>query len=154
MLTIFETCFWFHFVAKKLSLLKHGRIDIVQCLRDLPKTRHHPGAFSVDVIRATVSSVWPTSFCLSCREVFLCVCGKLSRDKSFVNFEVFWLFLKVFFTKLGGMASFGGTSKELTGIFSVKIIFSLKNFPLYGCKFTITALPFFAMTMTPCLALI
>ena len=53
--------FWFHFVAKKISLLKHGRIDIVQCLRDLPKTRHHPGAFSVDVIRATVSSVWRTS---------------------------------------------------------------------------------------------
>ena len=66
--------FWFHFVAKKISLLKHGRIDIVQCLRDLPKTRHHPGAFSVDVIRATVSSVWHTSLCgiqvcLSCREV-------------------------------------------------------------------------------------
>ena len=63
--------FWFHFVAKKISLLKHGRIDIVQCLRDLPKTRHHPGAFSVDVIRATVSSVWCTCVCMSCREVDL-----------------------------------------------------------------------------------
>lgn len=82
------------------------------------------------------------------------VCGKLSREKSLVNFEVFWLFLKVFFTNFGGMASFGGTSKQLTEIFTVKIIFSLKNFPLYGCKFAITTLPFFAMTMTPCLALI
>ena len=44
-----------HYLAKKISLLKHGRIDIVQCLRDLPRTRHHPGAFSVDVIKATVS---------------------------------------------------------------------------------------------------
>ena len=75
--------------------------------------------------------------CLVEKFFFVCVCGKLSREKSFVNFEVFWLFLKVFFTKFGGMVSFGGTSKQLTEIFSVKIIFSLENFPLYGCKFTI-----------------
>ena len=150
MLTILEVCFWFHFVAKKLSLLKHGRIDIVQCLRDLPKTRHHPGAFSVDVIRATVSSVWPTSLSVLKRIWFFFV-GNF-REKSFVNFEVFWLFVKVFFTKFGGVASFGGTSEQLAEVFSVKIIFSLESFPLNGCKFTITALPFFAMT--PCLAII
>ena len=41
--------------GKRTGSLKHGRIDIVQLLRDLPKTKHHSGAFSVDVMRATVS---------------------------------------------------------------------------------------------------
>ena len=37
--------------------------------------------------------------------------GKLSREKTFANFEVLWLFAKVFtFSKFGGVASFGGTS--------------------------------------------
>ena len=41
--------------VKKSSLLKHGRIDIVQCLRDLPKTKHISHSFNVDVFKATVS---------------------------------------------------------------------------------------------------
>ena len=37
--------------------------------------------------------------------------GKLSREKTFANFEVLWLFAKVFtFSKFEGVASFGGTS--------------------------------------------
>ncbi len=46
-------------------MLKHGRIDIVQLLRDLPQTKHHPGTFSVDVLKATVSSqcVHNCTFC-------------------------------------------------------------------------------------------
>ena len=43
------------FTVKKSSLLKHGRIDIVQCLRDLPKTKHISHTFNVDVFKATVS---------------------------------------------------------------------------------------------------
>ena len=41
--------------GKRRSLLKSGRIDIVQFLRDLPKTKHHSPTISVDVIRASVS---------------------------------------------------------------------------------------------------
>ena len=41
--------------AKRQSLLKHGRIDIVQFLRDLPRTKHQSDLFEVDVIRAAVS---------------------------------------------------------------------------------------------------
>ena len=33
--------------------------------------------------------------------------GKLSREKTFANFEVLWLFTKVFSLKFGGVASFG-----------------------------------------------
>ena len=33
--------------------------------------------------------------------------GKLSREKTFANFTVLWLFAKVFSVKFGGMASFG-----------------------------------------------
>ena len=32
--------------------------------------------------------------------------GKVSREKTFVNFAVLWLFTKVFFTKFGSVASF------------------------------------------------
>ena len=32
---------------------------------------------------------------------------KLSRKKTFMNFVVLWLFVKVFAAKFGGMASFG-----------------------------------------------
>ena len=32
---------------------------------------------------------------------------KLAREKTFMNFAVLWLFVKVFSTKLGSMASFG-----------------------------------------------
>ena len=40
--------------GKRQSLVKHGRIDIVQCLRDLPPTKNHLSSFNVDVMRATV----------------------------------------------------------------------------------------------------
>ena len=33
--------------------------------------------------------------------------GKLSREKTFVDFAVLWLFANVFSVKSGGMASFG-----------------------------------------------
>ena len=33
--------------------------------------------------------------------------GKLSREKTFVNFAILWLFVKVFSAKFGSMASFG-----------------------------------------------
>ena len=33
--------------------------------------------------------------------------GKLSREKTFANFMVLWLFAKFFSTKSGGVASFG-----------------------------------------------
>jgi len=32
--------------------------------------------------------------------------GKLSREKTFANFTVLWLYAKVFSTKFGGVASF------------------------------------------------
>ena len=32
---------------------------------------------------------------------------KVSREKTFVNFAVLWLFAKVFSTKFGSVASFG-----------------------------------------------
>ena len=41
--------------GKKQSLVKHGRIDIVQCLKSLPRSKNHLSSFNVDVMRATVS---------------------------------------------------------------------------------------------------
>ena len=50
--------------------------------------------------------------------------GKLSREKTFTNFEVLQLFLKVFSLKLRGLASFGSdTSEQSVKVFSVKILF-------------------------------
>ena len=40
---------------------------------------------------------------------------------TFANFEVLWLFVKVFSVKFGGVASFGGTSNQ-----------SVESFPLFG----------------------
>ena len=51
---------------------------------------------------------------------------KLSRIKTFANFAVLWLFVKVFSTKLLGVVSFG-TEKA-----SNPRKFSLKSFLLYG----------------------
>ena len=48
---------------------------------------------------------FPLSFLLLCSK--LPYNGKLSREKTFVNFTVLWLFAKVFSTKFGGLASFG-----------------------------------------------
>ena len=36
-------------------LIKHGRIDVVQMLRNFPRTFHIASSFSVDVMRASVS---------------------------------------------------------------------------------------------------
>ena len=51
---------------------------------------------------------------------------KLLRDKTFVNFEVLWLFTKVFSAKFGGVASFGGSSEQSAKVFSTNFfLFSL-----------------------------
>jgi nuclear RNA export factor len=42
--------------SKRHSQVKHGRIDIVQCLRDLPPSKNHLSSFNVDVMRATQNS--------------------------------------------------------------------------------------------------
>ena len=59
--------------------------------------------------------------------------GKLSREKTFTNFAVLWLFVKVFSMKLGAWDSWRGTSEQSDRIFhqSAKV-FSLESFPLYG----------------------
>ena len=50
--------------------------------------------------------------------------GKLPREKTFANFKVLPLFVKVFSAKLGGMASFGSdTSEQSVKVFSAKILF-------------------------------
>ena len=46
---------------------------------------------------------------------------ELSREKTFVDFEVLWLVAKVFSVKFGGMASFSGISEQSTKVFSAKI---------------------------------
>ena len=63
--------------------------------------------------------------------------GKLSREKTFVNFAVFWLSAKVFSTKLGGMVSFGTAKVSNPRKFSLYFhqfakVFSRESFPLYG----------------------
>ena len=45
---------------------------------------------------------------VACRpEMMYTYSGKLSREKTFMNFAVLWLFTKVFSVKFGGMASIG-----------------------------------------------
>ena len=46
--------------------------------------------------------------------------GKLSREKTFMNFMVLWLFAKVFSTKFGGMASFGAAKVSNPQKFSLR----------------------------------
>ena len=46
---------------------------------------------------------------------------ELSREKTFVDFEVLWLVAKVFSVKFGGLASFSGISEQSTKVFSAKI---------------------------------
>ena len=61
--------------------------------------------------------------------------GNLSREKTFTNFTVLWLFAKFFFAKFWGVASFG-TAK----VFSAKILFftnSQKFSPLTVSRYTI-----------------
>ena len=47
--------------------------------------------------------------------------------KTFANFEVLWLFEKVFFAKFGGVASIGGISEQFTKVFSTKIVWECWN---------------------------
>ena len=47
--------------------------------------------------------------------------GKLLREKTFANFEVLWLLMKVFSANFGGVASVGGRSNPR--VFSAQIIF-------------------------------
>ena len=62
--------------------------------------------------------------------------GKLSREKTFVNFAVLWLFAKVFSVKFGGVASFGTVKASNLRKFSLRKSyfhqFVCKSFPLYG----------------------
>ena len=44
--------------------------------------------------------------------------GKLSREKTFANFTVLWLFAKVFSAKFGGMASFRVAKRAIREKFS------------------------------------
>ena len=71
--------------------------------------------------------------------------GKLSREKTFTNFTVLWLFAKVFFTKFGDVASFGAVkvSNLQKSYFSpIRRSFLPQSFPLYGqcmqlmCKYS------------------
>ena len=68
----------------------------------------------------------------------LCI-GKHSREKTFMNFVVLWLFAEVFSVKFGGVASFGVAKvsnwQKLSpwkSYFSpIAKVFSLESFPLY-----------------------
>lgn len=51
-----------------------------------------------------------------------CYCGKLSKYKFFLHFELLWLFVKVFFLKFG-VAFVGVTSEQSAKKFSTKIAF-------------------------------
>ena len=56
---------------------------------------------------------------------------ELSREKTFVDFKVLWLFAKFFYVK------FSATSEQSAQVFSAKIhqfakVFSRESFPLYG----------------------
>ena len=53
--------------------------------------------------------------------------GKLSREKTFTNFEVLRLFVKFFSTKFGAVALFGSTSEQFVKVFSMKILFSTNS---------------------------
>ena len=47
--------------------------------------------------------------------------GKLQKEKTFTNFELLWLFAKVFSTKFGDIASFGSTSEQSAKVFSATL---------------------------------
>ena len=66
--------------------------------------------------------------------------GKLSREKTFVNFAVLWLYAKVFSAKFGAWCPLGLQKRAICESFLRKNhifhqfmkVFSLKSFPLYG----------------------
>ena len=64
--------------------------------------------------------------------------GKVSRENTFANFEVLWLFAKVFYAKFGDVASFGAK------VFSVKIVFTINSRKFSSSKvsrYTVSELP-------------
>ena len=67
--------------------------------------------------------------------------GKLSREKTFANFVVVWLFVKVFSAKFWGMVSFGAAKvSNPRKFFSMKIVFftnSQKFSPLKVSYYTV-----------------
>ena len=68
------------------------------------------------------------------RRKLLCS-GKLSREITFTNFAVLWLFAKVFYVKFGGVASLAQHRRAISEnhIFhQFAKVFSLESFPLYG----------------------
>ena len=56
--------------------------------------------------------------------------GKLSRVKTFANFAVLWLFVKVFSANFGGVATMVRKGEQSVKVFSMKIAFfiNLRNF--------------------------
>ena len=66
--------------------------------------------------------------------------GKCSREKTFTNFAVLWLFAKVFSAKFGGVASFGTGAicesflRENCTFHQSSKVFSLESFPLHGTQ--------------------
>ena len=71
-------------------------------------------------------------------ETIYCIYSeKLSREQTFANFKVLWLFTKVFSSKSWGVTLFGSTSEQSTKVFPMKIFqftefFFCVSFPLYG----------------------
>ena len=71
-------------------------------------------------------------------------CGKLSREKTFVNLVVLCLFAKVFPAKFGGVAPFGTAKVSNSRTFSPRKLyfppihnsFPLECFPLYSRSLT------------------
>ena len=64
--------------------------------------------------------VWPVVSCLLLTDIPYS--GKLSREKTFINFTVWWLFTKVFLWNLGVWHLWHCKSKQSTKVFSVKIV--------------------------------
>jgi len=66
--------------------------------------------------------------------------GKLSREKTFANFVVLWLFMKVFSAKFGCVAPLVLQKRAIRESFlsencsfhQFAKVFSLESFPLYG----------------------
>ena len=73
----------------------------------------------------------PTCTCTVCAHV-IPHSRKLSREKTFANFAVLWLFVKVFFTIFGGVASFGVVKASNPWNRQFAKVFSLESFPLYS----------------------
>ena len=82
----------------------------------------------------TLKSCVNSSFMASIYDLNVSYNRKHSREKTFANFEILWLFAKVFFMKFGGVASIGGTSEQFTKVFSTKIVFSTNSWKFYSSK--------------------